>query len=67
VEAVCIRTSGSAEAIGTDEVGVLSSGTKADLLAVRGDVSNNIRALNDVLLVVQNGYDVDRSYIPPTA
>lgn len=59
IEAVRICTSQSAAAIGAStERGSLSIGRKADLLAVQGNVSQNIQALSDVLLVVKNGIPV---------
>lgn len=56
VQAIAICTSGSADAIGIGEsVGRLAPGYTADLLAVRGDASEDIRALEQVRSVVKGG------------
>ncbi|QIZ37789.1 amidohydrolase family protein [Saccharopolyspora sp. ASAGF58] len=59
LEAMRICTSGSATAIGLgDTHGSLEEGKAADLLVVRGDPSTDIRALNEVRLVVKAGREV---------
>lgn len=55
-EAVRICTSAGAELLGLDhELGRLQAGYAADLLAVAGDVADDVAALKDVRLVVKDG------------
>jgi len=55
IEAIQTATVHAAEAIGSDDFGVLAPGKRADVLAVRGDAGVNIGALRDPLLVFKSG------------
>ncbi len=55
IEAIQTATVHAAEAIGSDDFGVLAAGKRADVLAVRGDAEANIGALRDPLLVFKSG------------
>ncbi len=48
-------TSEAAGALGRDDLGVLAPGKAADLLAVRGNPLEDLRALLDVAAVVARG------------
>jgi imidazolonepropionase-like amidohydrolase len=54
-DAIRTATSQAAEAIGSDEFGVLEPGRRADVLAVRGNALDDIGALRDILLVLKSG------------
>jgi imidazolonepropionase-like amidohydrolase len=54
-DAIVTATSRAAEAIGSDEFGVLAPGKRADVLAVRGDATTDIGALRNTLLVLKAG------------
>ena len=55
-EAIRTATSQAAEAIGSDQFGVLAPGRRADVLAVRGNALNDIGALRDILLILKSGH-----------
>jgi imidazolonepropionase-like amidohydrolase len=56
MDAIVSATSRGAEALRLgSEVGTLAVGMAADLTAVRGDATQNIEALRDVLFVMKNG------------
>ena len=60
-EVVRMATSGGAELCGlADQTGMLAEGMAADLIAVGGDVSADVRRLADVRLVVSRGRRVPR-------
>ena len=54
-QAIRTATSQAAEAIGSDEFGVLAPGKRADVLAVRGNALNDIGALRDITLIMKAG------------
>ncbi len=54
-------TSVAAEALGRPDLGAIAAGKAADLLAVRGNPLQNIRALRDPQLVISRGKIVDAS------
>ena len=54
-QAIRTGTSQAAEAIGSDEFGVLAPGKRADILAVRGNAMDDIGALRNILLVLKSG------------
>jgi imidazolonepropionase-like amidohydrolase len=54
-QAIVTATSQAAEAIGSEEFGVLAPGKRADVLAVRGNALHDIGALRDILLVLRSG------------
>jgi imidazolonepropionase-like amidohydrolase len=54
-EAIMTATSKAAEAIGSDEFGVLAPGKRADVLAVNGNAVDDIGALRNVHLVLKSG------------
>ncbi len=55
VEAIQTATVHAAEAIGSDEFGILAPGKRADILAVRGDAADDISALRNPLMVFKSG------------
>ena len=56
LDAISFGTAGGAELLGlAAETGTLEPGKRADILAVRGDPLNDIRALRNVLLVLRDG------------
>lgn len=56
IEAIRTATLNAAELLGIqDQVGALAEGQWADLIAVEGDPSNDIRALNEVAFVMKGG------------
>jgi imidazolonepropionase-like amidohydrolase len=58
-QALRFGTSAAAELLGLgDEVGALEPGKRADLLAVAGDPTLDIRALREVRLVLRDGVDL---------
>ena len=58
-EALLSATSISAGALGqAGNLGVVSAGAFADILVCKGDPTENISALRDVVLVIQNGHMV---------
>lgn len=55
-EAIRAATLGNAELFGLkDEIGSLTSGKRADIIAVKGDPLTNIRELEDVDFVMKDG------------
>jgi len=54
-EAIRSATLHASEALGRDDVGVLESGRWADLVAVAGDPTQNIRLLEDIPVVIKGG------------
>jgi imidazolonepropionase-like amidohydrolase len=54
-EAIHTATGQAAEAIGSREFGVLGPRKRADIIAVSGDASANIRALRNVVFVMKSG------------
>ncbi len=55
-EAIHAATLGNAELFGLkDEIGSLSVGKRADIIAVKGDPLTNIRELEDVDFVMKEG------------
>ena len=59
LEALRYGTSAAADLLGLgEEVGTLEPGKRADLLAVGGDPTSNIRALREVRLVLRGGAEV---------
>ena len=64
-QALRFGTSAAARLLGLDgEVGSLEPGKRADLLAVAGDPLQDVRALEEVLLVLRDGVDVVRGHRP---
>lgn len=60
-QALRFGTSGAAELLGLgDEVGALEPGKRADLLAVAGDPTLDIKALREVRLVLRDGAEVNQ-------
>jgi imidazolonepropionase-like amidohydrolase len=60
-ETIVSATSSSAVSCGLgNEIGTLSAGKKADLIVVRGDPYNDIKAVGQILDVFQNGTCLDR-------
>lgn len=55
VEAIQTATGLAAEAIGSNDFGILKHGARADVLAVRGDAADDISALREILLVLKSG------------
>jgi len=55
MQALLAATAWPAQAMGWGEIGTLEPGKLADLIAVAGDPLTDIRALDDVMLVVQEG------------
>jgi len=54
-QAIRSATLHAAEALGRDDVGVLEPGRWADLVAVAGDPTENIRLLEDIPVVIKGG------------
>jgi imidazolonepropionase-like amidohydrolase len=54
-EAIQSATINAAEALGRDDVGVLEAGRRADLIAVPGDPSRDVTALERVAFVMKGG------------
>lgn len=54
-DAIVTATSSAAEAIGSDEFGVLAAGKRADIIAVKGNALHDIGALRDLQLVMKSG------------
>jgi len=54
-EAIRSATLHAAEALGRDDVGVLESGRWADLIAVAGDPTQDVRLLEDIPVVIKGG------------
>ena len=62
IEAVACATHNGAKALGLgSSLGLLAEGYLADILAVRGNPAGNIRALEDVAAVWQEGMCVYES------
>ena len=62
MEAIACATGNGAKALGlSDSLGLIREGCLADLLAVRGNPGENIRALEDVQAVWQEGICVYES------
>ena len=60
-QALCFGTSAAAELLGlSNEVGALEPGKRADLLAVAGDPTLDIKALREVRLVLRDGAEVNQ-------
>jgi imidazolonepropionase-like amidohydrolase len=57
-EAIKTATGQAAEALGNVDFGTLAPGKRADILAVRGNVLDDIGALRDLLLVQKSGQTV---------
>jgi len=55
LEAIRSATLHAAEALGRDDVGVLETGRWADLVAVAGDPTENVRLLEDIPVVIKGG------------
>ena len=55
VEAIRSATLNAAEALGRDDVGALESGRWADLIAVAGDPTDDVRLLETVPFVMKGG------------
>lgn len=57
-EAIVTATGRAAEAIGTDEFGVLAAGKRADILGVRGNATEQIERLRDIEIVLKSGQPI---------
>ena len=57
-DAIVTATGRAAEAIGTDEFGVLAAGKRADILGVNGNALEQIEQLRDIALVLKSGQPV---------
>ncbi len=51
-------TATAADALGRDDIGVLAPGKKADMIAVRGNPTEDIHALRKLAMVMQGGVQV---------
>ena len=61
-ETIVSATSSSSLSCGLEnEIGTLSAGRKADMIVVKGDPTKEIKAVDQILDVFQNGNCVDRS------
>ena len=60
LEAVATATGNCAAVLGLNDIGLLKDGAVADILVAVGDVSEDIKALNEVLDVYQAGKVVNR-------
>lgn len=54
-EAIVTATGRAAEAIGSDDFGVLAAGKRADILGVRGNATEHIECLRDIEIVLKSG------------
>jgi imidazolonepropionase-like amidohydrolase len=57
-EAIQTATGKAAEAIGSQEFGVLAPGRRADIIAARGNALDDIGALRDLALIMKSGVAV---------
>jgi imidazolonepropionase-like amidohydrolase len=55
LDALKAATSGNAAMLGLDDRGVIAAGKRADVVAVAGDPSNDIEALNRPIFVMKSG------------
>ena len=55
VQAIRSATLDAAQALGRDDVGVLEAGRYADLVAVAGDPTRDVRLLEDIPVVIKGG------------
>jgi imidazolonepropionase-like amidohydrolase len=65
-DAIVTATGRAAEAIGSDDFGVLASGKRADILGVNGNALEQIEQLRDIALVLKSGRPVVGD-LPPVA
>lgn len=62
VDAIRTATVEAAKAVGlANQIGVLKSGTRADIIAVEGNPLNDLTALQQVTFVMKAGQPIDRS------
>jgi imidazolonepropionase-like amidohydrolase len=62
IEAIRTATTQAAAAVGlANQIGVLKSGTRADIIAVEGNPLDNLTALQKVTFVMKAGQPIDRS------
>ncbi len=57
-EAIVTATGRAAEAIGTDDFGVLAAGKRADILGVRGNATEEIERLREIEIVLKSGQPI---------
>ena len=55
VQAIQAATINAAEALASKDVGVLETGRFADIVAVQGDPSKDVRLLENVAVVIKGG------------
>ena len=60
LEAIISATRINAETVGLQEIGVLENGKMADVIAVAGDPSEDIKALSQVIMVLKGGEEIMR-------
>jgi len=55
MDVLCAATSRAAEALRRDDLGIVAAGKRADVLLLRGNPLDNVRALRDIERVVHDG------------
>ncbi len=66
VQAIQAATVNAADALASKDVGIIETGRYADMIAVAGDPTTNIRLLENVQVVIKDGVVVKRAAAPGT-